>query len=493
MRRFPVGWLILSWGLVIAVGCSKESEGGDGDDGGAGPSSAGGAATSSGGARTGGRGTGGVGTTGGRASGGSTGSEAGNGGEATGGVAPDGGRPSGGRTTGGRGSGGTNSGGTAGGEGGGPSGGQASGGRGSGGRNTGGTAASGAAGESNGGEVSGGASTGGANTGGISAGGAGTGICGAAEGQLFDASHPWNQRIDTAQLDAESATIIAYLQANHTSGQRFRIDGPSDETNNVYGIVVQYADASTLREAFTRTDDFYSPDCDPAPIPVPSGGFIEGETGYECESDGDCHLVVVDPVGCRLYEMWRANRTSSEFFGGCQAVWDLTEPYQPTLRGECCTSADAAGLPIAAHMFDADEIYAGEIRHAIRFILPNSLMRDRIYVRPATHSTPATSGPDSAPPYGARMRLKASFDPSGLKPAARVVAEALKNYGMILSDGGNLTFTAANDRLTTHKWAEVDLMPGDLTSLEWTDFEVVELGTRYSFDDCDCDRTPIAE
>jgi hypothetical protein len=92
------------------------------------------------------------------------------------------------------------------------------------------------------------------------------------------------------------------------------------------------------------------------------------------------------------------------------------------------------------------------------------------------------------------MRLRSSFDASGLSAGAQVVAQALKTYGMILSDGGNLTFTAANDRFTTHKWAEVDLMPGDLTSLEWTDFEVVELGSRHVFDNaCSCDRTPITE
>jgi serine/threonine-protein kinase len=145
-------------------------------------------------------------------------------------------------------------------------------------------------------------------------------------------------------------------------------------------------------------------------------------------------------------------------------------------------------------MFTADEIAAGEIPHAIRFILPNEHMRERIYVRPATHSTGATSGPPTAPPYGARLRLKASFDDSGLNAAARVVAQALRTYGMILSDGGNLTFTAANDRFTTAKWAEVGLGPGDLTSLSWTDFEVPELGERYAWDSgCDCQRTPIEE
>ena len=65
---------------------------------------------------------------------------------------------------------------------------------------------------------------------------------------------------------------------------------------------------------------------------------------------------------------------------------------------------------------------------------------------------------------------------------------------MILSDGGNLTFTAANDRFTTAKWADLDFGPGDLTSLSWDDFEVPELGERYVWgDSCDCGRTPIED
>ncbi|MBN2369694.1 MAG: hypothetical protein JXO72_04335 [Vicinamibacteria bacterium] len=320
------------------------------------------------------------------------------------------------------------------------------------------------------------------------------GVCGAQAGQLFGADYPWNQRVDQAPLDAESGAIIGYLDLNHTSSSRFQIDGPSEVVNSLYGIVVLSADDAAPRESFNPTGDFFVPDCDPAPVPIPPGGAIEGEPSYECTSDGDCHLIVVDANSCRLYEMWRANRVASVFNGGCLAVWDLTAPYSPTLRGDCCTSADAAGLPIAAHMFTADEVAAGEIRHALRFALPNRNIRQRVYVRPATHSTGATSGPADAPPYGTRVRLKASFDDSGLNPAARVVARALKDYGMFMSDGGSVTFMAANDRFTTHKWANVGLGPHDLKSLEWTDFEVVELGARYVWDDdCVCQRTPIAE
>jgi hypothetical protein len=340
--------------------------------------------------------------------------------------------------------------------------------------------------------------SGGAGKGGsTAAGGAptGTGICGAQEGQLFDSSFPWNQTIDQSALDSESATIINWLQANHTESGRFQIDGPSDEVDNQYGITILKADSSTPRQAFTPTGDFYSPDCDTAPPPLPVGGAIEAESSYACNGDGDCHLIVIDTASCRLYELWRANAMSStKFESGCEAVWDLKSTYNQALRGECCTSADAAGLPIAAQMFTADEIAAGEIKHAIRFILPNQRMRQRAYVRPATHSVPATSGPSGAPPYGSRMRLKASFNESSLSPGAQVVARALKKYGMILSDGGNLTFVAANDRFTQHKWRDVHLSPSDLKGLNWTDFEVPELGARRMFDaTCDCSRTPISQ
>lgn len=320
------------------------------------------------------------------------------------------------------------------------------------------------------------------------------GLCGAAEGQLFDPSHPWNQPIDSAPLDAESDVIIAYLSDNHTGSQRFRIDGPSDVPNDIYGITVLSAGSDTERVDFSESGDFYSPDCDHVPIPLPASGAIEGEQSYACESDGDCHLIVIDSDACRLFEMWRANRNGSDFEGGCLAVWDLTAPYRETLRGDCCTSADAAGLPIAAHMFSADEIAAGAIEHAIRFILPNELMRERIYVRPATHSTGATSGGPEAPPYGSRLRVRADVDLERFNPAAQVVIRALQTYGMILSDGGNLTFTATNDRFTEAKWAEVGLGPNDLTDLAWTDFEVVELGPRFRWDgNCSCDRTSLTE
>jgi serine/threonine-protein kinase len=299
---------------------------------------------------------------------------------------------------------------------------------------------------------------------------------------LFPSGSPFNTRVDAAPLDAESDAIVGYLSQNHTADARFQVD---------FGLTILTADAQTPHLPFTPSEDHYSPDCDLSAPPVPEDGFIEGEDGYECTSDGDCHLIVVDTAECKLYEMWRANIVGGEFNGGCLAVWDLNRVYPAEGRGEYCTSADAAGFPIAALTFNPDEIAAGSIDHAIRFILPNELIRSDIYVHPGTHSTSATSGPADAPPYAVRLRLKADTDIAGLNPAAQVVARALQQYGMLLADGGNITFTAASDGTYSHTWEEVGFGPHDLKDLQWSDFEVVELGERFARSEGDCQREQL--
>lgn len=303
---------------------------------------------------------------------------------------------------------------------------------------------------------------------------------GSATGRLFLDSAPWNTPVDAAPLDRESAAVIAWLDAQGFGLGRFQID---------FSIEVLDADATTPRRTFTRTGDFYEPDCDFAPVPVPAGGALEGETGYACLGDGDCHLLVVDRASQRLYEMWRANITAAGFAGGCLAVWSLDRAYPPNGRGEQCTSADAAGLPITPLLFTADEVAAGRIDHAIRFILPNARIRSRTYVYPATHATGAASGGANAPPYGARLRLRADYPLASLpNEGARTVARALQRYGMFLADGGNVALTARSDRSTRARWTGL-LGSRDLQAIRPGDFQMVDGGERRRFTG-DCVRNP---
>lgn len=255
-----------------------------------------------------------------------------------------------------------------------------------------------------------------------------------------------------------------------------------------FSIEVLTADDSTEMRTFIPTDEFYEPDCDEVPVPVPEGGALEGERGYECASDGDCHLLVAQRDSLTLYEMWRANIVDDTFYGGCLAVWDMSRVYGPEGRGMGCTSADAAGFPIAPLLFSADEVAAGEIRHAIRFILPNDAIRELMFVSPATHSTRATSGGDDAVPYGARLRLRSDYPVDSLpSEGARVVARALQTYGMFLADGGNVALTAQADTFTTAKWADY-MESRDLEDIEPQDFELMPLGEVYNWDEIDCAR-----
>ena len=157
-------------------------------------------------------------------------------------------------------------------------------------------------------------------------------------------------------------------------------------------------------------------------------------------------------------------------------MWDLNRVYPPSGRGEQCTSADAAGFPIAPLLFNADELATGSINHAIRFILPNPRIRGEVLCASCHARRMRRAGRVSAPPYGAHFRLKASYDVSQLTPAAQVVARAMQKYGMFLSDGGNIALTAQSDADTTAKYADLGFGPHDLAALKVTDFEVLDLG-----------------
>ncbi len=297
-------------------------------------------------------------------------------------------------------------------------------------------------------------------------------------GRYFPAGATWYQDVSGAPLDPESARVIAFLDGAGWGTGTMRID---------FSIEVLEASADTPARSFTPTEDFYEPDCDRDPVPVPAGGALEGESGYRCAGDGDCHLIVADRPHGKLFEMWRADIEGDAFRGGCLAVWDMTRVYPPSGRGEQCTSADAAGFPIAPLLFDADEVAAGAIDHAIRFILPNARIRRGVYLHPATHAG-APSGPAAAPPYGARLRLRADYPVASLPAGAQVVARALQRYGMLLADGGSIALTARSDRFTTAKWAGL-VDTRDLAPLRPADFEMVKGGPRIALS-YDCVRNP---
>jgi len=278
----------------------------------------------------------------------------------------------------------------------------------------------------------------------------------------------WTKDISHEPLDPQSSAIIGWL--DQAGGWNARNKMQVDTS-----LRVLEANSSTPQVPFRKGSEWTSPDSDEvSTVPLPEGGGMEGVSNYHCPS-GDCHLIVADRSHGKLYEAYAADYDGMKLSSHFLAVWDLNRIYPPSGRGDQCTSADAAGFPIAPLLFNADELAAGSINHAIRFILPNPRMRAGFFVHPATHAG-APRGPALAPPMGALFRLKANYDMSQLSPAAQVVARAMQKYGMYLSDGGNITLSAQDDRDTKVKYADLGFDSHSLFPLQVKDFEVVQLG-----------------
>lgn len=300
---------------------------------------------------------------------------------------------------------------------------------------------------------------------------------------LFQAPNPWNLDVSAFEPSPESAGIIGALDAAGGWGTgQLRID---------FSIPLLWANAATPKPVFTQASGYYSPDCDdPFPFPLPPDGSIETSTTYRCDRAAqDCHILVVDAAANRLYEAYQADVPNGSLLTTCAITWDLTRTYPDNVRGEQCTSADAAGLPIGGLLATADEVASGEVRHALRLILPNDRMRAGVYVHPASHAG-APSGGAALPPYGTRFRLRSDFPLDSLpSDGARVIARAMQKYGLLLADGGNLPITMASDTYSLAKWQDLGIDSNSLQAITVTDMQVVGLGAPVTITN-DCVRNP---
>jgi hypothetical protein len=242
---------------------------------------------------------------------------------------------------------------------------------------------------------------------------------------IFPADNPWNQRIDRLPVARNSDRIIARIGLNdpvHPDFGSGLYDGAP--------IGIPYAVVSSkARRVAVRFE--YASESDRGPYPLPRGVPIEG--GYN--STGDRHVIVVDRSTCTDYELFAAypHAGGRYWTAGSGAIFNLRSDQ---LRPAGWTSADAAGLPILPGLARYYEVAAGSIDHALRFTAPCTAPR---YLYPARHEASTCRGA-WLPPMGLRVRLKASVDISGLPSQARVVAQALKRYGMILADNGSPWF-----------------------------------------------------
>ena len=218
----------------------------------------------------------------------------------------------------------------------------------------------------------------------------------------------------------------------------------------------------------------YGDESDPGPYPVPPGAPIEGGR----RSDGDRHVLVVRrpqapaaPAGCSSstgHASAAAPATPGAAIPG--AIFDLGAPLAGQ-RPDGWTSADAAGLPIYPGLVTREEVAAGEIDHAIRVTFEQTR---RAYVSPATHYA-SDSCHRYRPAMGLRLRLGDGYDISAMTGGARVIATAMKRYGLIVADNGSNWFISGS---TDRRWNDENL--NQLKSIPGSAFEVIDPGPETS-------------
>jgi hypothetical protein len=230
---------------------------------------------------------------------------------------------------------------------------------------------------------------------------------------------------------------------------------PDFGENPEYGIPYVVVPGTQPKVPITWTA--YGDESDPGPYPIPANAPIE--------AGGDHHVLVVDSGSCKLYELYRAvkRNNGASWSADSGAVFDLRSN---ALRPEGWTSADAAGLPILPGLVRYDEVAGGVIKHAIRFTADST---QNGWIHPALH--PAGSDNPSLPPMGLRVRLKANYDTSQFTGQARVIAVALKQYGMMLADNGSPWYFGG---ATDPRWNDDEL--NQLKDIPGSAFEAVQTG-----------------
>ena len=275
---------------------------------------------------------------------------------------------------------------------------------------------------------------------------------GAATCRVFPADNAWNRRVDTLPVLPGSAATIAAIGPTKTMHADF---GSGLWDGGPIGIPITIV-TKAQRKSTVRFD--YADESDRGPYPIPPGVKIEGGPA----ADGDRHALILDRDACRLYELFALRHAGNGWTAGSGAIWDLRSNR---LRPAGWTSADAAGLPITPGLARYDEVAKGRIDHALRFTVSRT---KRAYIAPARHYASSLTDP-ALPSMGSRLRLKRDFDITGFPRQARVVLQALKEYGMIVADNGSDWYVSG---APDPRWSNDDLHT--LGRVPGSAFEVVD-------------------
>jgi hypothetical protein len=279
---------------------------------------------------------------------------------------------------------------------------------------------------------------------------------------LFPADHVYRASVGTLPVHPNSDRMIAA-----TGGRGLPLRGGFSSgiwMGSRAGIPFNVVDGSTTRRIdFSVTYD-YDGSGPELLVPVPPNPKFEGWPGKAW----DMHLVVVDTSTCQSREIIGVRTPGDDFLGIGGGRWyaDAAAIIDLTSNAPSFGAATASRISLLAGLVQFGEVEAGHIGHAISATLDQ--IKAAEFLWPAMSSDGRSSHPDALP-MGSWLRLRSDVDLSGLGPQARVVAEALRTHGMIVTDTGpDLALQGEPDL----RWDDDDIRT--LRTLELADFEVLD-------------------
>jgi hypothetical protein len=200
-----------------------------------------------------------------------------------------------------------------------------------------------------------------------------------------------------------------------------------------------------------------------SPMPIPDNPRIQGDP----TPAWDRHLLIVDSASCTYYELFQYDTVRFRLFGTHYALtgakWKMGEGG--ALVPQRGTTVSAA--PLLATTVRLAEVQAGRIDHVVGAC---SQANGPTAIWPARKSDGTNTSP-SAPPVGARLRLKAGVDLGAFTGQARVIAEAMATHGVMITDSCYVPLKIVGENVESG-WDDDNLT--QLKNLRIGDFEVVD-------------------
>jgi len=323
---------------------------------------------------------------------------------------------------------------------------------------------------------------------------------------IFPSNSIFHHRVDAATtglpVDASPAAPIFKAYQSATVKAFFGNADFLNIPNGIPAIEVPYNQANVPVKTLLYQSYFTSG-------PIPPYAPIEDTANSTPNGKGGCcdmHVLVYVEAGGgnnpALYEMWNSvPQAGGGWDDGSNALWPNANSNQLTPMGN--GTSDAAGLPVAPLLLNADEVIGtgtptapnGVVMHPVRFTLNHML---NYWVWPATstagdgecktsdgsviptateisQSSPPASCEGLSGPAGEIYRLKASVATptcASTSPQSAVIITGFRNYGIILADNGE---SGGLIGTPDTRWNDTDLQC--LTSLKLEDFEPVNVSS----------------